>query len=202
MFRPGVVSETQNNSIAGVEFFIAGEGFALKDNLFVSNSEWEVINVTLKNSAIVSKLNKNYTLSYPCFKVNIDLKRRPKFYVVSLILPLLSVVFVPTIGFLLPIESGEKVSLQVTAFLSYMVLLLVVIEVIPATADNFPVIGKFSKFLHNKISKVNLDNLPNWENTEYNTSLTVCYKCGKIHRSVFKYAVPYIPLSSLVLQPV
>ena len=145
MFRPGVVSETQNNSIAGVEFIIARESFALKDNLFVSNSEWEVITVTLKNSAIVSKLSKNFTLSYPCFKVNIDLKRRPKFYVVSLILPLLSVVFIPTIGFLLPIESGEKVSLQVTAFLSYMVLLLVVIEVIPATADNFPVIGKLLK---------------------------------------------------------
>ena len=144
VFRPRVFYETQNNLTAGVEFIIMTQSFGLKKNLFVSNSEWEVKNITFETREVVYK-DIEAEISYPSFTVTIHLKRRPKFYVVSLILPLLSVVFIPTIGFLLPIESGEKVSLQVTAFLSYMVLLLVVIEVIPATADNFPVIGKLFK---------------------------------------------------------
>ena len=139
MFRPDVKFGPIHVP-AGVQFQILQEGFGLKPTLFLESSEWEVVNTTNKICAKVYNQSEN-DFSYPTFQVTLSIKRRPKFYVITLILPLLSVVLIPTIGFLLPIESGEKVSLQVTAFLSYMVLLLVVIEVIPATADHFPVIG-------------------------------------------------------------
>lgn len=53
-------------------------------------------------------------------------------------------------GFLLPPESGEKVSLEVTVLLSQAVFLLVISDFLPPSADNFPIIGngRFSADLH------------------------------------------------------
>jgi hypothetical protein len=44
-------------------------------------------------------------------------------------------------GFLLPAESGEKVSLEVTVLLSQSVFLLVISDFLPPSADNFPILG-------------------------------------------------------------
>ena len=46
------------------------------------------------------------------------------------------------LGFLLPPESGEKVSLEVTVLLSQAVFLLVISDFLPPSAQNFPILGK------------------------------------------------------------
>jgi len=46
-------------------------------------------------------------------------------------------------GFLLPPESGEKVSLEVTVLLSQAVFLLVISDFLPPSAQNFPILGKY-----------------------------------------------------------
>ena len=57
--------------------------------------------------------------------------------------PSILVSLISVIGFLLPIESGEKVSLQLTALLSYSLVFLVVVDIIPPIGGNFPVKGTF-----------------------------------------------------------
>ena len=42
---------------------------------------------------------------------------------------------------MLPVESGEKVSLEITVLLSLAVFMLVVSESVPPSSDNFPIIG-------------------------------------------------------------
>ena len=49
---------------------------------------------------------------------------------------------VAAVSFILPPESGEKVSLSVTVLLSLAVFLLMVSEQLPASSDTFPYIGK------------------------------------------------------------
>ena len=46
---------------------------------------------------------------------------------------------------MLPVESGEKVSLEITVLLSLAVFMLVVSESMPPSGDNFPILGKPSK---------------------------------------------------------
>ena len=58
--------------------------------------------------------------------------------------PILLVVSISVIGFLLPSESGEKVSLQLTSLLSYVLLLLVAVDIVPPVGGKFPIIGKTS----------------------------------------------------------
>ena len=46
------------------------------------------------------------------------------------------------LGFILPVESGEKVSLEITVLLSLAVFMLVVTDTMPPSSDNFPILGK------------------------------------------------------------
>ena len=52
---------------------------------------------------------------------------------------------VAALTFMLPVESGEKVSLEITVLLSLAVFMLVVSESMPPSSDNFPIIGMILK---------------------------------------------------------
>ena len=51
-------------------------------------------------------------------------------------------------SFLLPAESGEKVSLTITVLLSLAVYMLIIAEMLPPASNNFPIIGKSVSFRH------------------------------------------------------
>lgn len=51
-----------------------------------------------------------------------------------------------TLGFILPVDSGEKVSLEVTVLLSLTVLQLLVADKLPPSAESTPWIGHFFSF--------------------------------------------------------
>ena len=67
--------------------------------------------------------------------------KEAQFYVMILMVPSILVSLINAIGFLLPSESGEKVSLQLTALLSYSLVFLVIVDIIPPVGGNFPLIG-------------------------------------------------------------
>ena len=46
------------------------------------------------------------------------------------------------LGFILPPESGEKVSMEITVLLSVAVFMLMVSETMPPNSETFPYIGK------------------------------------------------------------
>ena len=48
---------------------------------------------------------------------------------------------VAALTFMLPVESGEKISLEITVLLSLAVFMLVVSESMPPSSDNLPIIG-------------------------------------------------------------
>ena len=108
------------------------------------NGEWELLNLTLNTKQLMVPIYlPTNIIIYPTFEIVFELQRKPSFYTMILMLPSLLVTFISVIGFLLPSESGEKVSLQLTPLLSYMLLLLVLVDIIPSVGGNFPLIGKF-----------------------------------------------------------
>ena len=125
------------------------EGIVFKTNfgapstaLLKENEEWKLLNLTLKTEQLVKSIYTNSNVTYPTFEIIFELQRKPSFYVMILMLPSTLVTFISVIGFLLPSEAGEKVSLQLTSLLSYMLLALVVVDIIPPIGGNFPLIGK------------------------------------------------------------
>ena len=101
------------------------------------------MNLTLQAEPLDVSFNEMMKVVYPTFRVVIELQRKSTFYVLILMVPIVLVASISIIGFLLPSEAGEKVSLQLTALLSYVLLLLVVVDIVPPVGGNFPMIGKY-----------------------------------------------------------
>ena len=70
------------------------------------------------------------------------IKRRPLFYVFNMIMPSILITFVGFLGFLIPPDSGEKVSMGVTTLLSMTVFLMVIADSMPPNSDAVPLIGE------------------------------------------------------------
>ena len=72
-------------------------------------------------------------LDYDMFIYEFHFKRHPNFYVTVIIVPSLLLAAISTLTMLVPVESGEKVSLSMTLLLSQALELLVLSEMLPAS---------------------------------------------------------------------
>ena len=73
--------------------------------------------------------------------MTIQMRRKPLFYVFNMILPCLVITLVALLGFYMPSDSGEKVSMGITTLLSMTVFLMLVAENMPPTSDVIPLVG-------------------------------------------------------------
>ena len=74
--------------------------------------------------------------------VLVQMRRKPLFYVFNMILPCLLITLVALLGFYIPNDSGEKVSMGITTLLSMTVFLMLVTESMPPTSDVLPLVGQ------------------------------------------------------------
>ncbi|TNN69376.1 Neuronal acetylcholine receptor subunit alpha-9-I [Liparis tanakae] len=106
---------------------------------FVENVEWECHGMpAVRNVMMYGCCSDPYTdITYTLL-----LKRRSLFYIFNLLLPCFLISFLAPLGFYLPADSGEKVSLGVTVLLALTVFQLLVAESMPP-AESMPYIGKY-----------------------------------------------------------
>ncbi|XP_066157968.1 neuronal acetylcholine receptor subunit alpha-7 isoform X6 [Euwallacea fornicatus] len=105
---------------------------------FITNGEWYLIGMPgIKN-----------TITYACcpepyvdVTFTIQIRRRTLYYFFNLIVPCVLISSMALLGFTLPPDSGEKLTLGVTILLSLTVFLNLVAEKIPTTSDAVPLIG-------------------------------------------------------------
>ncbi|XP_019867563.2 neuronal acetylcholine receptor subunit alpha-7-like [Aethina tumida] len=79
---------------------------------------------------------------YPDITYTIKLRRRPLFYVFNLILPCILINCIALLVFYVPSESGEKVTLGISALLSMTVFLMTIRESLPPT-EKTPLISMY-----------------------------------------------------------
>ncbi|NXM81690.1 ACH10 protein, partial [Oenanthe oenanthe] len=106
---------------------------------FVENVEWEVLGMPATRNVITYGCCSE---PYPDVTYTLLLRRRASFYIFNLLLPCIMVSFLAPLGFYLPADSGEKVSLGVTVLLALTVFQLLVAEIMPP-AESVPLIGKY-----------------------------------------------------------
>ncbi|PWA24662.1 hypothetical protein CCH79_00016172 [Gambusia affinis] len=105
---------------------------------FVPNVEWEVLRMPAKKNVILYGCCSD---PYPDITFTLHLKRRASFYIFNLLLPCMMISFLAPLGFYLPADSGEKVSLGVTVLLALTVFQLLVAESMPPS-ESVPLIGE------------------------------------------------------------
>ncbi|XP_073468367.1 neuronal acetylcholine receptor subunit alpha-9 [Aquarana catesbeiana] len=106
---------------------------------FVENVEWEMQGMPAVKNVITYGCCSE---PYPDITFTLILKRRSSFYIFNLLIPCLMISFLAPLGFYLPADSGEKVSLGVTVLLALTVFQLMVAESMPPS-ENVPLIGKY-----------------------------------------------------------
>ncbi len=112
---------------------------------FVENVEWEVQGMPAKKNTIIYGCCSD---PYPDITYTLHLKRRASFYIFNLLIPCMMISFLAPLGFYLPADSGEKVSLGVTVLLALTVFQLLVAESMPPS-ENVPLIGEIISFYFN-----------------------------------------------------
>ncbi|CAC5380175.1 unnamed protein product [Mytilus coruscus] len=90
---------------------------------YVDNPDWKLINT------------KTYVDDRYNYHVKITIKRNPLYYVVMIILPTMFFCILNPLVFLLPTESGERMSLAISILLSYAIFLTLMSSSIPATSN-------------------------------------------------------------------
>ena len=107
---------------------------------YISNGEWKLITINAER-----KVKR-----YPCcaeywseLRVTISIERRWLFYMFNMMLPCFLITLVALLGFYVPPDSGEKVTMGLTTLLSMIVFLLLVADTMPASPDILPLIGGY-----------------------------------------------------------
>ncbi|XP_058796568.1 neuronal acetylcholine receptor subunit alpha-7 isoform X2 [Phymastichus coffea] len=114
------------------------EGGDLSD--FIMNGEWYLIGMPGKKNTIVYQCCPE---PYVDVTFTIQIRRRTLYYFFNLIVPCVLISSMALLGFTLPPDSGEKLTLGVTILLSLTVFLNLVAESMPTTSDAVPLIGTY-----------------------------------------------------------
>ncbi|XP_046578144.1 neuronal acetylcholine receptor subunit beta-4-like [Haliotis rubra] len=109
-------------------------------DFFTKNSEWILSNVSVSKSASTptGEIETQEMMSF-IFR----LKRHSTFYVLKIIIPPVILSILNSFVFIVPPESGEKVSMSVTTMLSLTVFLSYIGDITPNNSDSIPMIALF-----------------------------------------------------------
>ena len=104
---------------------------------FVSNSEMDLIAATLSHDTVSYDI---FSGMYRQIIMELHIRRKPLYYLYTVIAPTLVLCILTLSSFLLPCDNGEKVGIGLTVFLSLYVLQLAVAENIPES-NSLPLLG-------------------------------------------------------------
>ncbi|XP_046560405.1 neuronal acetylcholine receptor subunit alpha-3-like [Haliotis rubra] len=102
---------------------------------YTENGEWSI---AASRAYINERTFVDSTRSF--LYVDIDLERRPMFFVLNVIIPVVVLSFLNIFVFSLPCDCGEKVSYAITCLLSLTVFMSIVSGLLPKSSDNIPMV--------------------------------------------------------------
>ncbi len=83
----------------------------------------------------------NSAQKYSLVKYTLEIKRRPLYYVMLLIVPCLLCTLLVLVSFAIPAENGERIGFCSTILTSVSVYLLMMAEILPEKSDTLPILG-------------------------------------------------------------
>ncbi|ESO95045.1 hypothetical protein LOTGIDRAFT_54302, partial [Lottia gigantea] len=104
------------------------------DAVFYSDSpQWSMDKLFTNHS--------DYNQHSQTIQIVFALQRKPTFYVLIIIVPTVTLSLLSNLVFILPVESGEKISFSVSILLSYIVLMTLTSGILPDNSDKVSILG-------------------------------------------------------------
>ncbi|XP_008302876.1 neuronal acetylcholine receptor subunit alpha-7 [Stegastes partitus] len=107
---------------------------------YIANGEWDLVEVPGRKNEHIYECCEE---PYPDVTFTVVMRRRTLYYGLNLLIPCILISTLALLVFLLPADSGEKISLGITVLLSLTVFMLLVAEIMPATSDSVPLIAQY-----------------------------------------------------------
>ncbi|KAI1730744.1 neurotransmitter-gated ion-channel ligand binding domain-containing protein [Ditylenchus destructor] len=104
---------------------------------YTPNGEWSLLSATSRRNTLIYECCPE---PYNDVTFSISIRRRTLYYGINLVIPSILISSLALLGFSLPPDSGEKLNLCVTIFMSLCVFMLMVAETMPQTSDTLPLI--------------------------------------------------------------
>lgn len=158
---------------------------------YTASGEWKLLTLNAVRKAV--KYNCcDYKFVLITYTVHIQ--RRVLFYVNNIIIPCVILNMLTILSFLLPHDSGERISLVITVLLGLTVYMLIFTENIPNTSVAPPIIGRFSMACFIEISAcllvTTLTSRCYFHGTEKKMPAWFCYVIFNIMAPAFFINVP------------
>uniref|UniRef100_A0A914CWF6 Uncharacterized protein n=1 Tax=Acrobeloides nanus TaxID=290746 RepID=A0A914CWF6_9BILA len=112
--------------------------FVMDTQYFIENGEWNLL--AAPGRIEVNHFNEE---PYPSIYFYLIIQRRTLYYGMNLIIPSFLISIMTVLGFTLPPDAGEKITLEITILLSVCFFLSMVAEMTPPTSEAVPLIGAF-----------------------------------------------------------
>ncbi|VDK18507.1 unnamed protein product [Anisakis simplex] len=107
---------------------------------YLRNGEWDLLATPAEHVVTYYSCCPE---PYPTLHFQMHLRRRALYYGLNMIIPSLLVTLMTALGFLLPPDSGEKVTLELSILLSVCFFLSLVADQTPPTSEAIPLLGVF-----------------------------------------------------------
>lgn len=112
---------------------------------YVPNGEWDLVKATLVRNVVY----------YPCcpepfpdITFILVIKRKALYFMINVIIPCIMLSALTVLVFVIPPESGDKVTLGITVLLAFSVIMLAIAENLPETSEHVPLISIYFFLLY------------------------------------------------------
>lgn len=105
----------------------------IESSTFKDNGQWKV-------AVLGSRIEKT------SMTVDLQIKRRSSFLVVNIFLPVIFILSMNIVVFLLPVESGERISFSITGFLAFAVFITILTDKVPHQSNPLSIISSIFAF--------------------------------------------------------
>lgn len=106
----------------------------LDTSYYETNANWDLLGVSKSDSSTSTTAGLSFTLK---------LRRKPFFFLLNFIIPIVCLSILNLFVFVLPCDSGEKTSYAIVLFLSFAIFLLIVTEIMPEGMKTVPVMSTY-----------------------------------------------------------
>ena len=107
------------------------------------DGEWEFKHIYVHISRKISQRHEDARLEYPLITYTLEIKRRPLYYIMLMIIPCVLCTLLVLASFAIPPENGERIGFCSTVMLSISVYLLIMADILPEKSDTLPVLGVY-----------------------------------------------------------
>ena len=109
-----------------------------------SNGQWTLVRNVMNITTHTGEGEMDYVpTDWQSIITTLTFKRKSAYYVINILVPCHSIGALMMLVFVIPLESGEKVSFGITVLLAFSVFQVVIAGNMPKTSDSTAILGKF-----------------------------------------------------------